>query len=350
MADSGARRHGLIGHSLLPDTISPELILHALPVGLLVVDGNLSIRFWNHWLEQASDKTSASVMGKKLQDVYPRLDLSPLARRVRQVLLLGSYAFLDAELNGALLPLPTMRQMNPEFDHRQQNVTLVPYRRDADGNGLVAITIVDATAEMSARRQLRRLNEELEQQRRTDLLTGLASRTYLNERLHIELDRAARQHAPLSLLMLDLDHFKRVNDTFGHSGGDEVLRRVGRTLLDELRSTDLPARFGGEEIVVLLPDTPIETAASCAERLRAAIAALSFPDIEGLSVTTSIGAAQWREGEPSRELMARADQALYVAKSEGRNRVVIDPTDSGSLAHVAFDAAPEVSSTQAPPA
>lgn len=167
--------------------------------------------------------------------------------------------------------------------------------------------------------QLKDRQEELERISSTDSLTGLATRGVLFRRLADELGRAVRRTLPVSVIMLDVDHFKTINDTEGHLAGDEVLRRLGSRLKDALRAEDLGARYGGEEFAIVLPDTGLDAAIGTGERLRQV---LSEPCAEGKRVTVSLGIAQWTASETVDELLARADAALYKAKRNGRNQVV----------------------------
>jgi len=154
-----------------------------------------------------------------------------------------------------------------------------------------------------------------------DALTGVGNRNALDQALTRELELARRTQQPLSLLMLDLDHFKRINDRFGHSVGDDVLRQTARTLGNSLRSMDMVFRFGGEEFCVLLSATDHDAARIVAERLRAAVEAQSEKaGAIPLPVTLSLGLATLRDVESPRCLLLRADRALYKAKAEGRNR------------------------------
>ncbi|RZT06080.1 diguanylate cyclase (GGDEF) domain-containing protein [Duganella sp. CF402] len=174
-------------------------------------------------------------------------------------------------------------------------------------------------------------NEMLKYIGLTDSLTGVYNRRYIDRRLLEEIARARRQLYPISFMYIDIDHFKRVNDTVGHGGGDEVLREVAGRIKNELRTSDALARFGGEEFVVLLIDANLESAAFVAERIRASVAGsmiILSPELQ-LSVTVSIGVACLEvgtaEGEPeaiARALIERADSLLYHAKEHGRNRVV----------------------------
>lgn len=156
-----------------------------------------------------------------------------------------------------------------------------------------------------------------------DPLTGLANRRQLDARLDAERARCLRHGEPLSVLMCDLDHFKRVNDLFGHAAGDVVLAAAADALAGELRASDVGARYGGEEFVALLPETTPEQALAAAERVRRRIAALHIDVGDAvLTVTVSIGIASLEDGESGEALLARADAAMYRAKESGRNRCV----------------------------
>ncbi len=157
-----------------------------------------------------------------------------------------------------------------------------------------------------------------------DGLTGLDNRREFERVLGAELERARRYGQPLVLLMLDLDHFKAFNDTYGHQAGDEALRTVGRLMRQTARATDHAARYGGEELALILPQTPFDSALPLAERLRNAIAHQPFPVKDGqrAHITVSIGIAAFPEdAQFAEELVAAADRALYAAKAGGRNRV-----------------------------
>ncbi|MFU0504541.1 PleD family two-component system response regulator [Pseudaminobacter sp. NGMCC 1.201702] len=160
----------------------------------------------------------------------------------------------------------------------------------------------------------------------TDGLTGLHNRRYLDSHLQTLFDRAVARRRSLSVMITDLDRFKNVNDTYGHDGGDDVLREFARRLRKNVRGIDLACRYGGEEFVVVMPDTDGPVAEKVAERIRAEIAQTPFPigkDGKTLEVTISIGVSSLRRGSDSVEdLMKRADVALYEAKIGGRNRVV----------------------------
>ena len=197
---------------------------------------------------------------------------------------------------------------------------------------------VDLVARLRLHLRVKQLQDELvaknaalERLATTDFLTGLRTRRIGEELLAVELERARRHGEPLALLMADLDHFKALNDRHGHLAGDAVLRGVSQLLQGELRATDVAARYGGEEILVILPHTPLDGAEALAERwrLRVEREAFRLESGRGLYATVSIGVAGCGPDRASPEqLIGAADRALYVAKQRGRNRVAIDRGDA----------------------
>lgn len=179
------------------------------------------------------------------------------------------------------------------------------------------LTLVDITEQ-------KHLEEELSRVAVTDALTGVYNRRHFLDRVMAELSRADRYARPLSLIMVDIDHFKQINEVHGHRLGDEAIRRVARCCTRLLRQHDHLGRMGGEEFAALTPDTGLDEARLLAERLRAAAEeiALETPSGERIHVTISCGVAQLHPGEALPEpLFARADEALFAAKQAGRNRV-----------------------------
>jgi len=166
----------------------------------------------------------------------------------------------------------------------------------------------------------------LEQENITDPLLGIFNRRCLDRRMQEEVLRAQRHHLDLTLLMVDIDNFKLVNDTWGHQVGDLVLKHLTELLEKALRQTDILARFGGEEFVILLPHTPETEGVKLAEKLQTTVELTPLHSIPELSVTISIGVAcLLTDGDTAYSLLERADKAMYWAKREGRNRVVRYP-------------------------
>ena len=180
-------------------------------------------------------------------------------------------------------------------------------------------------------RELDAIRESLnsaEQRANTDTLTGLANRRAFDEFLRTAQISAMEGGQSLGLLMIDIDHFKRFNDNFGHGVGDQVLRLIANSLRDRLREDDLPARYGGEELIAVLPGATLAVCEAVAERIRRSIAECQLTRrstgeiLPG--VTVSIGIAQFRFGETAEQLIERCDEALYLAKRTGRNRIVTE--------------------------
>ncbi|MGE3109064.1 MAG: diguanylate cyclase [Phycisphaerales bacterium] len=198
--------------------------------------------------------------------------------------------------------------------------------------------LAELRARLRAALRLDRLLKLLAERAEVDGLTGLANRAAFNKRWTEKVAEHVRYRTPLSIMMIDADHFKRINDTYGHPAGDEVLQRIAHTILEQARSTDLVCRYGGEEFVVILANTSDAEAVVFAERVRATIADIKWPRHPDAPVTVSIGVAG-TDGtacdlSPEKWLEA-ADQNLYRAKNQGRNRVVATSVVSGTTLKLA---------------
>jgi diguanylate cyclase (GGDEF)-like protein len=213
----------------------------------------------------------------------------------------------------------------------QARYQLAAAQRDAEIQRLRHVELADANAELEQlNRSLRdsdeqksKLLEQLERQTYEDSLTGLANRRMLDKRLADEFSRAARHRRPLAVALLDVDHFKRVNDRYSHAVGDAVLRELAQLLVATVRHTDLVARFGGEEFVLVLVETDAGAAQWACEKLRVAIATHDWKRVHGgLSLTASIGYCADTDVESYAQMLAAADRSLYQAKARGRNCVV----------------------------
>lgn len=203
-----------------------------------------------------------------------------------------------------------------DFDYRQRSLEIhAAVIRTGAGQVVGSVALVRDVTEA------RRLQDELRRLATTDALTGLYNRRFLDATLHTEYNRAVRSHSPLAVIMFDIDHFKRFNDTHGHELGDRVLQMVARCLRELVRPFDYPCRYGGEEFVVILPGMSAEEAAKLAERLRLKVAQTV---VDGLNVHISLGVAGYPaiQVAVAQELIEAADAALYRAKEGGRNRVM----------------------------
>lgn len=185
--------------------------------------------------------------------------------------------------------------------------------------------------------ELEQKNLELQQVASIDALTGLKNRHFFNQRILEEIQRAERYGSPLSMLLMDMDHFKRINDTYGHDVGDDVIRTISAALKGNLRQVDLISRWGGEEFVVLMPDIALEEAAEVGEKLRETVERLRHAGDE--TVTISGGVSAWSYLDTMETWFSRTDQALYHAKQEGRNRICVSQGPGYMPHHLSWVAA-----------
>ncbi len=155
----------------------------------------------------------------------------------------------------------------------------------------------------------------------TDALTGIANRLKFNTIAEHQVEMAKRYHDPFSIIFFDIDHFKQINDAFGHAFGDEVLKVLSDSVEKDIRKSDLLARWGGEEFIIIMPQTKKDHAQQLAEKLRETI---EQKPMGAHAITCSFGISEWCEGEELDAVLQRADEALYRAKAEGRNRVIVD--------------------------
>lgn len=224
-----------------------------------------------------------------------------------------------AELSGRrLVVLGAASLLAPAVILLTAGVDVEVVRVAAIGSILLFLLVMHRMAGLM--RETHRQADELENLSRTDPLTGAANRRHLNDELAREMSRAGRSHAPLTLAFMDLDHFKRFNDTYGHTAGDALLEELVAVWRPVLRNSDLLARIGGEEFVVLLPDTDTDEARRVVDRLRQRIPGRQ---------TCSAGITGFRPGDTAEAFVARADRALYAAKRGGRNRVVLAGQGTG---------------------
>lgn len=215
----------------------------------------------------------------------------------------------------------------PLTSHAHRLGVIYFYRSDRDTFDAEEISLLTTFARLAAEAiENARLYEQTREQAMTDSLTGLSNRRELSRRLPRELARVRRSGKTISAVMIDIDHFKRVNDTYGHPAGDAVLQQIAKLLLAHVRDIDTAARYGGEEFLLLLPETDHIGAKLVAERVRRTVeqAVLELPDGRTIGVTISCGIACYPEcAEGAEEMISKADQALYTAKLDGRNRVTL---------------------------
>ncbi|MES9966633.1 MAG: diguanylate cyclase [Sedimenticola sp.] len=300
-------------------------ILQNIDVGLVVLDDDYQVQLWNGFMENHSNRRASQVLGKNLFDVFPDLPELWLKRKVDSVFMLNNRAFTTWQQRPWLFDFNTYRPVTCNAERMYQNLTLFPLSALDGSVGHVCMIVYDVTDTATDELMLQKVNRELEQISRTDGLTRLMNRHAWEESVEQEFRRAVRSGRASTLVMFDIDHFKKVNDTYGHQAGDEVLRQVAATLMETQRDTDLAGRYGGEEFGVLLLDTDLEGASYFSERLRVLIEDLLVEyDGSKIQVTVSLGIAEIPEYmDEYTQWIEHADKALYRSKADGRNRISV---------------------------
>lgn len=300
-------------------------ILQTIDVGLVVIDRQYQIQLWNGFMENHSGLFAAAVRGQNLFQQFADLPETWLRRKVEEVFALHSPVFSSWEQRARLFNFVSTRPFTGSSEWMYQNVTLMPLVSRNGQCSHICFIIYDVTDAATGKLAQQQANKKLEALSITDRLTNLYNRGHWEECLRQEYQRHFRTGSPVTLMMFDIDFFKKINDTYGHPAGDTVLRQVACILKQQLRATDLAGRYGGEEFGILLLDADSATSQIVAERLRQAIAKhLVQHEAHAIHFTISIGLAELnpRLGTPA-QWLNHADKALYFAKHHGRNRVIV---------------------------
>ncbi|HEY3698033.1 MAG TPA: diguanylate cyclase [Spongiibacteraceae bacterium] len=301
-------------------------VIQSSNIGIVVLDRVLRVEVFNRFMQAHSGIHSENAIGHPIMELFQDLPEQWLWRRMQTVFELGIPVYTTWEERPYLFRFPLHLPIHYNVDIMYQNVMFVPLRAANDKVERMGIVVYDVTDSAMARQALEQAQIELLEVSRTDRLTNLWTRGYWEERLHEEWERAIRSHQSVALVMFDIDHFKKINDNHGHQTGDEAIRLVSRTLLDVSREIDICGRYGGEEFVVILPNTDKKGAFVFSERLRQAIASKSVlgPAQESVQFTISLGIAEFNpEIESVHQWLQQTDKALYRAKSAGRNQTQI---------------------------
>jgi diguanylate cyclase (GGDEF)-like protein len=300
-------------------------ILQHVDVGLVVLDREHRIKLWNGFMENHSGFSPGEVHEKSLFNLFPELPRDWLSEKLNSVFLLNNRAFTTWQQRPFLFRFDSYRPITSPAPYMFQNVTFFPLTSLNGEVEHVCLMVYDMTEEAMDEKALQQANRELEQLGRTDGLTRLYNRRAWEELLSSEYSRCERSGGSAVLVMFDIDHFKRVNDTYGHQAGDDVIRSVADLLRDVKREPDISGRYGGEEFGVILPETNIAGASVFAERLRSAVEAHTVKyGNEVIRFTISLGLSEIKfTTEGYSEWLESADRALYSSKEAGRNRVSI---------------------------
>ena len=300
----------------------PAELLDSIEVGIAVLDRNFNVQVWNKFLENHGAKKAEAIIGDSLFSHFPEIEEKWLRTKVDPVFNLKSPVFIIWEQRPYLFKFGCNRPVTSAAEFMYQNVTMFPIVDKRGNVERFCMLVYDVTEQALGKRGMEYLNEELKTASRVDGLTGLYNRRYWQERFDEMHKLCVRREKPSTALMLDIDHFKRINDTYGHQAGDKVIKMLAALIKRCVRETDLAGRYGGEEFAIILNDSSVEDAKIVAERIRQLAKRLVVEhEGESISFTVSLGLAQFSpDFKGAMAWLECADQAIYEAKENGRNQ------------------------------
>jgi len=300
-------------------------IVQSIDVGVVVLDRDYRVQVWNTFMENRSGVQPKDAHNQHFFSLFPEVDRQWFSRKVESVAALGTPAFTVWEQRPYLVRFKSYQPITGQEEFMYQNTTLLPLRSPDSKINHICLVIYDVTDVATNRHQLQNANAQLQKLSSTDRLTGLYNRGHWEEALRAAYARHQRYGTMSSLVMFDIDHFKRINDTYGHPAGDKVLEQIAELIREHVRDSDVAGRYGGEEFAVVLSDTDKAGARMFAERLRKAVEEMDV--IYGdkvIRLTISLGVADLSKPSITHaDLISWADQALYTSKKSGRNRVTV---------------------------
>ncbi|MBR9727594.1 diguanylate cyclase [Shewanella intestini] len=296
-------------------------MVQTIEVGLVVLDSEYNIQLWNGFMENHSGVSPNSIKGSNLFEKFPELPEKWLKQKMESVFLLKNRTFISWEQRPYVFKFKNYRPITGRADVMYQNITLLPLASLTGKITHISIIVYDVTDVASNKLQLKSANDQLESLSQTDCLTQLHNRRHWQHCMEREFERYIRYQDPATLIMLDIDHFKKINDKYGHPAGDKVIQNIAYILNQSLRETDCAGRYGGEEFAIVLAKTTAEEALFFTERLRKKIEATeTIFDNRKISVTISLGINDIKaDTQTSSQWLSGADKALYYAKQHGRN-------------------------------
>jgi diguanylate cyclase (GGDEF)-like protein len=300
-------------------------LLGSIEVGIVVLDKEFNVQVWNQFMENHSSIVPGMIQGKNVFDFFPEIDKQWFTRKAAPAFSLKSPVFIIWEQRPYLFHFDCSRPITSQAEHMYQNITIFPLASLTGQVEQVCLVIYDVTNEAVSRLGMESLNRQLEKISQVDGLTGLCNRRFWDEQFVMEYKRGMRSESPSTLVMLDIDNFKQVNDTYGHPAGDEVIKKLAEIIKKTTRDTDVLGRYGGEEFTMILPDTPVANVEFVAERIRRLVEKCNVVyDEISIKFTISIGIAGFKQSyKDSTQWLDLADKALYQAKALGKNRVIL---------------------------
>ncbi len=310
-----------------PDTQRATMLGQLLAVGVVEVDAELRVLDWSRRMARWTHIARSEALGRHLGELFPAVEgVQDTLDRIARALERGRSLRLEPPSGEVFLPVPVVKARH--YRWQQQHLFVRPFKENGERRALVVLRDVTQVAlwvramEYGVAHFREQAAGALEEAR-TDDLTGLLNRGPALA----AVSEAMEDQEEAMVLLVDLDHFKRVNDTWGHLAGDAVLREVSRRIRDKVRRTDIVARYGGEEILIVLPGAPRHIGMRAARSILGAIRGARIPaptlsgDTELLQITASAGLARWRSDQELDSVLALADEALYRAKEAGRDRL-----------------------------
>lgn len=301
------------------------VLLQSIDVGIVILNKDYTVQVWNTFMENHSGRLPRDVRNKNLFELFPEIPKKWFQRKCEAVFLLNNHAFSTWQQRPYLFKFENYRPITSLENNMYQNFTILPVTSLTGETESIAIIIYDVTDVALSRKELEENNKLLTSQSRTDQLTQLNNRWYWELQLKQQFSRYKRYKTISSLIMLDIDHFKKINDTYGHPAGDEAIRQTAKKINQLKRSPDIAGRYGGEEFAVLLTDTDAKQALVFANRLRELIESskIIYEDKE-INITISLGITEFNDAaEDYGKIISEADEALYISKNNGRNQANI---------------------------
>lgn len=297
-------------------------VIQHVDVGLVLLDKDCNICLWNSFMQNHSALAAEDVIGNNIFEMFSEIDQRWFERKIESIYLLKNSAFTTWEQRPYLFRFDNYRPITGKAEFMYQNSTFIPIQSLNGEISQICLIIYDVTEQAINNIELENANQKLEIVSKTDGLTGLLNRKSWEELLEKEFERQKRYSEDCTLIIFDIDHFKKVNDNYGHPAGDEVIRQTATITNQCIRKTDIAGRYGGEEYVILLPHTHVDSAKILADRIRRKIESqAAIYENQSIQYTVSLGLCGYDESLASPTAWIDcADQALYQSKQGGRNQ------------------------------
>nr|WP_086939364.1 diguanylate cyclase [Thaumasiovibrio occultus] len=306
-------------------------VIDSVDAGIIVVDEDFHVCVWNRFMQAYSEINPDKALGKHLFDVVEGLPKAWMHERLAQVLTTQSRVFSSWENRPHIFQFENFCPLTGDQDYMYQDITFLPIYGLHGEVTHVCIKINDVSDFARYKKHLRNYNKHLKQVSERDGLTGLYNRGCWEAKIERAFSALQINHdKPATMLMMDIDHFKKANDTYGHQTGDQVIRDVASAMMRVLPASAVCGRYGGEEFVAFLPDCPLEHGWAMAEELRQTIESMDIHfGGRTIRVTSSAGVAGFSVSSHSKDhWLAQADDALYKAKESGRNQVIVAKSEA----------------------